>query len=76
MNASMQGHDVVLVCNKDVTAELRKACVHDTDNNAVHLARTAEIVRRDMLKMKNEFSSSFDAQCQEKSVPVSLSTLP
>ena len=28
-----------------------------------------------MLKMKNDFSGSFDAQCQEKSVPVSLLAL-
>ena len=63
---------MVLVCNKDVGAALKKACEHDTDNDAVHLARAAKIVRRDMLKMKNEFSGSFDAQCQEKSVPVSL----
>ena len=75
MNAHTQGRDVVLVCNKDVGAALKKACEHDTDNDAVHLARAAKIVRRDMLKMKNEFSGSFDAQCQEKSVPVSLLAL-
>ncbi len=44
-----------------------------TDNDAVHLARAAKIVRKkDMLKMKNEFSGSFDAHSQEKSEPVSL----
>ena len=75
INAHTQGHDVVFVCNKDVSAALWKACEHDTDNDAVHLARVAMIVRRDMLKMKNEFSGSFDAQCQEKSVPVSLLAL-
>ena len=72
---SQQGRVVVLVCNKDVGAALRKACEHDTDSDAVHLPRAATIVRRDMLKMKNEFSGSFDAQCQEKSVPVSLLAL-
>ena len=75
MNAHTQGRDVILVCNKDVGAALRKACEHDSDNDAVHLARAAKIVRRDMLKMKNEFNGSFDAQCQEKSVPVSLLAL-
>ena len=75
MYAHTQGRDVVLVCNKDVGAALRKACEHDTDNDAVHLARAAKIVRRDMLKLKNEFSGSFDTQCQEKSVPVSLLAL-
>ena len=75
MNAHKQGRDVVLVSNEDVGAALRKACEHDTDNDAVHLARAANIVRRDMLKMKQDFSGSFDAQCQEKSVPVSLLSL-
>ncbi len=73
MNAHIQGRDVVLICNKDVGAALKKACEHDTDNDAVHLARAAKIVRKkDMLKMKNEFSGSFDAHSQEKSEPVSL----
>ncbi len=75
MNARTQGCDVDLICNEDVGVALRKAREHDTDNDAVHLARAAEIVRRDMLKMKNHFSGSFDAQCQEKSVPVSLLAL-
>ncbi len=74
-NAHTQGCDVDLICNEDVGAALRKACEHDTDNDAVHLTRAAKIVRRDMLKMKNHFSGSFDAQCQEKSVPVSLLVL-
>ena len=75
MNAHTQGRDVVLVCNEHVGAALRKACEHDSDLHAIHLAKAAEIVRRDMFKMKNEFSGSFDAQCQEKSVPVSLLAL-
>ena len=75
MNAHKQGCDVVLVSIEDVGAALRKACEHDTDNDAVHLARAANIVRRDMLKMKQDFSGSFDAKCQEKSVPVSLLSL-
>ena len=68
----MQGCDVILICSKDVIAALKKDCGQDTDNDAVHLARAAGIVRRDMLKMKNEFIGSFDAECQEKSAPVSL----
>lgn len=75
MDAHKQGRDVVLVCNEDVGAALRKACEHDADNDAVHLARAAKIVRRDILKVKQDFSGSFDAQCQEKSVPISLLAL-
>ena len=39
MDAHKQGRDVVLVCNEDVGAALEKACEHDADNDAVHLAR-------------------------------------
>ncbi|KAK1900200.1 Calpain-like protease palB/RIM13 [Dissostichus eleginoides] len=75
MDAHKQGRDVVLICNEDVGAALGKACEHDADNDAVHLARAANIVRKDMFKMKQDFSGSFDAHCQEESVPVSLLAL-
>ena len=32
---------------------LSKACKHDIDSDAIHLARTANIVKKDMLKIKN-----------------------
>lgn len=44
MSAYKQGRDVDLVCNEYVGAALRKACEHDTDNDAVHLARAANIM--------------------------------
>ena len=75
MEAHKQGRNVVLISNKDVGSALSKACDHDADNDAVHLARAANIVRRDMFKMKNQFSGSFRTNCQENSVPVSLLAL-
>ena len=57
MEAHKQGRDVVLVCNKDVGSAIRKACERDVDNDAVHLAKAANIVRRDMFKLKRQFSS-------------------
>ena len=56
--------------NIDVGAALSKVCEHDADNDAVHLARAANIVRRDMFKMKQKFSGSFDSHRQLQSVPV------
>lgn len=41
-------------------------------NDAIHLARAAKIVRRDMLKMKNDFSGSFDAEVSA-SFPLGIS---
>ncbi|KAG0721176.1 hypothetical protein GWK47_046968 [Chionoecetes opilio] len=55
MEAHKQGRDVVLISHEDVGQALRKACEHDADGDAVHLARAANIVRRDMFKMKNQF---------------------
>ena len=46
---------------------LCKVCEQDADDYAIHLARAANIVRRDMFKMKNQFS--------DESVPVSLLVL-
>ena len=42
-----------------------------TDNDAVHLARAANIVRRDLFKIMNHFSGSFETTCQQNFVPVS-----
>ena len=57
MEAHKQGRDVVLIYNKDIGSPLRKACEHDADDDAIHLAKAAKIVRRDMIKLKNKFYS-------------------
>ena len=72
METHKQGRDVVLICNADVGSALSKACKHDADSDAIHLAKAANIVRRDMFKMKNHFNGSFEKECQEESLPVSL----
>ena len=46
MDAHKHGRDVVLVCNEDAGAALRKACEHDADNDAVHLARATNSEER------------------------------
>ena len=75
MEEHKPGRDVLLAFNEDIGSALHKACEHDADSDDVHLARAANIVRRDMLKMKTAFSGSFDALCQEQSVPKSLLAL-
>ena len=59
IEAHTQGREVILAVNGDVGAALRKACEHNADGDAVHLARAATIVRRDMLSKKMEFNGSF-----------------
>ena len=75
MESHPQGRDVILIFKEDVGAALGKACEHDADSDAVHLARAATIVRRDMFQMKMEFNGSFHTKCQEQSVPPSLLAL-
>ena len=75
METHMLVREVVLVCNKDVGLAVRKACESDADNDAVHLVKIANIVSRDIFKMKRQFSGSFDAKCQEESVPISMLVL-
>lgn len=75
MEAHKQGREIVLVFNKDIGHALRKACEQDADDDAVHLARAATILRRDMFKMKAVFSDSFPSKCLERSVPTSLLAL-
>ncbi|KAG7163702.1 Retinol dehydrogenase 7-like [Homarus americanus] len=70
-----EGRNVFLVFNEGVRPALRKAYDHDADNDAIHLARAASIVRREMFKMESSFTGTFDSQCQGSSVPNSLMAL-
>ena len=47
----------------------------EKDSEACHLAKAANIVRRDMLKMKNTFNGAFQPNCQKEAIPVSLKIL-
>ena len=60
---------------KILVLALGKACEHNADSDAVHLAKAAIIVRRDMFAMKRKFNGSFDTQCQEECVPILLKVL-
>ena len=74
MRAQSKGRDILLVFDEDIGAALGKACEQDSDSDAVHLARAAQIVRRHMFDPK-PFTGSFEENCQEKSVPHMLLAL-
>ena len=69
LEEDMRGRDILLAFNQDVGESMRMTCEQDADIDGIHLARAANIVRRDMLKMTTAFSGSFDTLCQEESVP-------
>ena len=70
-----KGRDVYLAFRDDVGFALHKAHEEDCDEEAIHLAKTAAIVRKDMFSNKYSFSGSFEPNCQSKSVPASLLSL-
>lgn len=73
LRAYTEGRDLVLTFNDAIGGALKKAC--DKDNDALHLARAARIVRREMFQTSYTFDGSFREGCQEDSVPQSLLAL-
>lgn len=68
-----QGRNVYLAFRTDLAAV---HSVHESsDEEAIHLARAASIVRKDMFSKKCQFGGSFEKECQLKSVPASLLSL-
>ncbi|KAK3736786.1 hypothetical protein QZH41_011732 [Actinostola sp. cb2023] len=69
------GRDVYLAFKDDLGRMMEKAHQEDCDEEAIHLAKAASIVRKEILAMKYSFDGSFDSDCQTKSVPESLLSL-
>ena len=74
MRAQSKGRDIMLVFDEDIGSALGKACEQDSDSDAVHLTRAAQIVRQHIFS-SNPFTGSFEENCQEKSVPHQLLVL-
>lgn len=75
IRAQSKGRDIMLVFDEDIGAALGKACEQDNDSDAVHLARAAQIVRRNIFRSNHFTGPSFEENCQEKSVPHQLLAL-
>jgi hypothetical protein len=69
------GKEVRLAFSHNINAALELAENHDFDAEAVHLAKTASIIRRELLKSQPKFNGSFDQHCQRQAVPASLLAL-
>ena len=67
------GQEVLLAFNEDIAAVLKKATKNNIDSEAMLIAKTADIIRQDLLNMENsKFHGTFEANCQEASIPQSL----
>ena len=74
VSAQTQGRDI-LILDQDVGEAIKLANDQDTDAEAMHLARAAKIVRKDIFKQNQSFQGTFQNDYQESSVPPSLKAL-
>ena len=74
MRAYTKGRDVLMAFEHDIGTALAKACELDDNEDAMHIARAAQIVRRHIFDEAKPFNG-FPKQCQEDSVPKLLLTL-
>ena len=75
MTAQSHGKEVLLVFDEDIAGALSNACQFDADVEASILVKAAHIVRRDIANVTYKFSGEFLPNCQEVSVPQSLTAL-
>ena len=74
MQSYKKGRDVLMAFEEDVGAALAKAYEQDSDKDAVHIARAAQIVRRQIFGEAKPFNG-FPERCHEDSVSPLLLTL-
>ena len=75
LNSYKEGQDVILSFDDDVGHALRDACTDDADDEAICLAKTADIIRQNMSGLHTGFDGSIPRCCQEDAVPKSLVAL-
>ena len=76
ISAYNEGKEVILVFNYDIGEAITTAANINYDDDGYILAKAANIIRRDILGMKNEnFNGKFNNGCQESSIPVSSQRL-
>ena len=74
LTTHVQGREILLTFKEDIGLALIKAC--DSDGDAVHLMRAAQVIRKELLNIKTkQFDGFFTSECQRDSVPSSLLAL-
>lgn len=69
LQAHRKGRDVFIAFEKDIGIILQQATEY---SEAIHLGKAAAIIRRDMLKHKSSFCSTFQVEYKKEAVPSSL----
>ena len=75
LSAHLQGRNLMLSFDDDIGDALKKACDHDSDNDAMHLAQTAKVVRKEMFSQAFSFNGTFSEESLQNAVPQSLLAL-
>ena len=70
-----EGREVKLAFSSDISAALQFAQDYDYDAEAIHLAKAATFVRKEMLTKQQHFNGSFESDCHHQAVPKSLLAL-
>lgn len=69
LGAYTEGKEVKLAFSGDIGAALHFAQTYDYDTEAMHLAKAAMLVRKELLDKKQCFNGTFDTDCQWSAVP-------
>ncbi|CAC5388742.1 unnamed protein product [Mytilus coruscus] len=64
-----QVRDVLLIFNEDVGEALKQTTSYSHDDEGIIIAKSAKIIRRDMLDTKYSFTGTFNDKCQQESFP-------
>ena len=75
LKARTKRRDVVLTFDDDIADALIIASQFKKDSDIMHLAKTAQIVRKEMLEKKRAFDGSFPPEALTESVPDTLLAL-
>ena len=65
---------MLFALKQDIGGVLR-AANSGKDTDVYDIAKTANFIRKDLLKVKNTFNGTFAENCQRESIPASLRTL-
>ena len=69
LHAYKQGRDVFITFKVDVGKSLQKKYLEKSDDDWMHMARAAVILRKSILSHETEFTGEFNSNCQRSSVP-------
>ena len=67
-----EGREVKLAFSNDISAALQFAQDYDYDEEAIHVAKAATFVKKEMLTKQQHLNGSFESDCHHQAVPKSL----